>query len=51
MIFRALFAAILSSTVAIPTLDPIPLWPDGAPGAKGKAETDIPDADRISSAG
>jgi len=43
MLARTFLAAILSSTVAFAApQDPIPLWPDGAPGAKGTAETDIP---------
>lgn len=43
MLIRTLVAAVLSSTVAFAApLDAIPLWPDGAPGAKGTAENDRP---------
>lgn len=43
MLIRTLLTAVLSSTVAFAApLDAIPLWPDGAPGAKGTAENDRP---------
>ncbi len=41
---RSLLAALFvagSAAVAAP-LDPIPLWPNGAPGALGSADSDIP---------
>ena len=35
-------AATLAAAQAPPPRDPFPLWPDGAPGALGKEEKDIP---------
>ncbi len=43
MLLRTLAALVISSVVSTAApLDPLPLWPGGAPGAKGTAETDIP---------
>ncbi len=41
--FAALFATLaLASVVGAQTKDPIPLWPNDAPGALGKSEKDVP---------
>lgn len=37
-----LLSAVLSASCYAAPLDPLPLWPDGAPGALGTSETDIP---------
>lgn len=37
----ALALSVTGSLIGAP-LDPLPLWPDGAPGALGTADTDIP---------
>jgi len=37
-----LFALSTALTLHAAPLDPIPLWPNGAPGALGTAEPDIP---------
>src|SRR6266850_6305515 len=44
MKFFLLFLALLSSTIPIlaQTTNAFPLWPDGAPGALGKEDRDIP---------
>ena len=42
MRFPTLLALLTVSTLHAAPLDPIPLWPGGAPGALGTAEHDIP---------
>ena len=42
MRFPILLALFTTATVHAAPLDPIPLWPAGAPGALGTAEQDIP---------
>ena len=44
MKFFLLFLALLSSTIPIlaQTTNAFPLWPEGAPGALGKEDKDIP---------
>ena len=37
-----LLSAVLSASCFAAPLEPIPLWPEGAPGALGTSETDIP---------
>ena len=37
-----LLSAVLSASCFAAPLEPLPLWPEGAPGALGTSETDIP---------
>lgn len=42
MRIASLLLALLSASAVAAPLDPIPLWPNGAPGALGTAEQDVP---------
>lgn len=40
--FRTILVVAAVSSSLLSAADPFPLWPDGAPGAKGETEKDIP---------
>src|SRR5436190_2442591 len=41
-ITTALLGILFGLNLAVTAQTPIPLWPDGAPGTRGKEEADIP---------